>query len=110
MNLPNMKRYIYTIIVMIVSALSLTSMKPVPAPELNLTEPPVSQPWSLSNIPQLLDMPSDDQKDEDDTEASLREITENLKNLSGADMSGGARAPRLSTVQALQAIYSAMPE
>ena len=44
MNLPNMKRYIYTIIVMIVSALSLTSMKPVPAPELNLTEPPVSQP------------------------------------------------------------------
>ena len=96
MNLPNMKRYIYTIIVMIVSALSLTSMKPVPAPELNLTEPPVSQPWSLSNIPQLLDMPSDDQKDEDDTEASL--------------MSGGARAPRLSTVQALQAIYSAMPE
>ena len=80
MNLPNMKRYIYTIIVMIVSALSLTSMKPVPAPELNLTEPPVSQPWSLSNIPQLLDMPSDDQKDEDDTEASLRELTENLKN------------------------------
>ena len=80
MNLPNMKRYIYTIIVMIVSALSLTSMKPVPAPELNLTEPTVSQPWSLSNIPQLLDMPSDDQKDEDDTEASLREITENLKN------------------------------
>lgn len=80
MNLPNMKRYIYTIIVMIVSALSLTSMKPVPAPELNLTEPPVSQPWSLANIPQLLDMPSDDQKAEDDTDASLREITENLKN------------------------------
>lgn len=75
-----MKRYIYTIIVMIVSALSLTSMKPVPAPELNLTEPPVSQPWSLANIPQLLDMPFDDQKAEDDTEASLREITENLKN------------------------------
>lgn len=80
MNLPNMKRYIYIIIVMIVSALSLTSMKPVPAPELNLTEPPVSQSWSLANIPQLLDMPSDDQKAEDDTDASLREITENLKN------------------------------
>lgn len=80
MNLPNMKRYIYIIIVMIVSALSLTSMKPVPAPELNLTEPPVSQSWSLANMPQLLDMPSDDQKAEDDTDASLREITENLKN------------------------------
>lgn len=75
-----MKRYIYTIIVMIVSVLSLTSMKPMPAPALNLTEPPVSQPWSLANIPQLLDMPSDDPKTEEDTEASLREITENLKN------------------------------
>lgn len=75
-----MKRYIYTIIVMIVSVLSLTSMKPIPAPALNLTEPPVSQPWSLANIPQLLDMPSDDPKTEEDTEASLREITENLKN------------------------------
>ena len=75
-----MKRYIYTIIVMIVSVLSLTSMKPIPAPALNLTEPPVSQPWSLANIPQLLDMPSDDPKTEEDTEASLREITDNLKN------------------------------
>lgn len=75
-----MKRYIYTIIVMIVSVLSLTSMKPIPAPALNLTEPPVSQPWSLANIPQLLDMPSDDPKTDEDTEASLREITENLKN------------------------------
>lgn len=75
-----MKRYIYTIIVMIVSVLSLTSMKPIPAPALNLTEPPVSQPWSLANIPQLLDMPSDGPKTEEDTEASLREITENLKN------------------------------
>lgn len=65
---------------MIVSVLSLTSMKPIPAPALNLTEPPVSQPWSLANIPQLLDMPSDDPKTEEDTEASLREITENLKN------------------------------
>lgn len=80
MNLHNMKRYIYTIIVMIVSVLSLTSMKPIPAPALNLTEPPVSQPWSLANIPQLLDMPSDDPKTEEDTEASFREITENLKN------------------------------
>ena len=80
MNLHNMKRYIYTIIVMIVSVLSLTSMKPIPAPALNLTEPPVSQPWSLANIPQLLDMPSDDPKTEEDTEASLREITDNLKN------------------------------
>ena len=75
-----MKRYIYTIIVMSVSVLSLTSMKPIPAPALNLTEPPVSQPWSLANIPQLLDMPSDDPKTEEDTEASLREITDNLKN------------------------------
>ena len=65
---------------MIVSVLSLTSMKPIPAPALNLTEPPVSQPWSLANIPQLLDMPSDDPKTEEDTEASLREITDNLKN------------------------------
>lgn len=80
MNLHNMKRYIYALIILIVSVLTLTSMKPVVNPELNLTEPPVSQQWSLANIPQLLDMPSDDATTEEDSEAALREITENLKN------------------------------
>ncbi|MDE5720229.1 MAG: C40 family peptidase [Paramuribaculum sp.] len=72
-----MKRYFYAFVILIVSILTLTSMKPSVNPPLKLAEPQVAEPWSLINMPQLLDLPADDAKSAD-AEASLREITDNL--------------------------------
>lgn len=72
-----MKRYFYAFVILIVSMLTLTSMKPSVNPPLKLAEPQVAEPWSLINVPQLLDLPADDSQN-DDAEASLREITDNL--------------------------------
>lgn len=72
-----MKRYFYAFVILIVSILTLTSMKPSVNPPLKLAEPQVAEPWSLINMPQLLDLPADDPKNAD-AEASLREITDNL--------------------------------
>lgn len=72
-----MKRYFYAFVILIVSILTLTSMKPSVNPPLKLAEPQVAEPWSLINVPQLLDLPADDSQN-DDAEASLREITDNL--------------------------------
>lgn len=72
-----MKRYFYAFVILIVSMLTLTSMKPSVNPPLKLAEPQVAEPWSLVNMPQLLDLPADDPKSAD-AEASLREITDNL--------------------------------
>lgn len=72
-----MKRYFYAFVILIVSMLTLTSMKPSVNPPLKFAEPQVAEPWSLINVPQLLDLPADDSQN-DDAEASLREITDNL--------------------------------
>lgn len=72
-----MKRYFYAFVILIVSMLTLTSMKPSVNPPLKLAEPQVAEPWSLINMPQLLDLPADDPESAD-AEASLREITDNL--------------------------------
>ncbi|MDE5722631.1 MAG: C40 family peptidase [Paramuribaculum sp.] len=72
-----MKRYFYAFVILIVSILTLTSMKPSVNPPLKLAEPQVAEQWSLINMPQLLDLPADDAKSAD-AEASLREITDNL--------------------------------
>lgn len=111
-----MKRYIYAFVILMVSVLTLTSMKPSVNPPLKPAESQVAGTWSLIDMPKLLDLPVDDSQASDesnDAEGSLREITDNLTksphSLSAADMCGEAPVRRLLTARASSDIYSAMP-
>ena len=76
-----MKRYIYAFVILMVSVLTLTSMKPSVNPPLKPAESQVAGTLSLIDMPKLLDLPVDDSQASDesnDAEGSLREITDNL--------------------------------
>ena len=111
-----MKRYIYAFVILMVSVLTLTSMKPSVNPPLKPAESQVAGTWSLIDMPKLLDLPVDDSQASDesnDAEGSLREITDNLTKFASQFIGrryvwGSTLSGRLLTVRASSDIYSAM--